>query len=218
LRLSIVLLAGLLGWRTGFAAPAPSPATGPWYVRVGALAVFYHSSATFAIGGQTLAGASATVTNNETLSIDVGREFGERFSLSLLVGAPPKPTIFGTGTVASLHDLGRVRFGPAILTGSYHFRRRRAFRPYAGLAAAYVIIFNDYDESVTELDVHNHWAAGALAGAEYRVNGRCEFFVDLKHLWLFLDADYMLPGDVPATARVTLDPLLVSMGMKFHLR
>jgi len=197
-----------------FAAPVSPPAS-PWYWRVGAVGVFYDSSASIETNDQPLPGASVTVSNNETVTIDVGYEITRHVAVSLLVGAPPKPTISGDGTIASLGELGQVRFGPVMLTGFYRFRPAAAFRPYAGLGMAYVIVFNEYDGAVEELDVHDNWGYAAQAGAEYRLSPKCDFFVDLKHLWLDLDADGLLAG-VPLTAKVTLDPLLATVGVKFR--
>jgi outer membrane protein W len=41
-------------------------------------------------------------------------------------------------------------------------------------------------------------------------------FADFKQLWLAVDADGLLAGGVPVKARVTLNPFLVSAGIKFR--
>ena len=205
------------GAAVAFASPAPAPAS-PWFGRVGAVGVFYDSSASIATDGVTLPGASVTVSNNETVSFDIGYDLTRHVALSAVLGAPPKPTIIGDGTIASLGQLGRVRFGPVILSGYYRFRPAAAFRPYVGLGAGYVIIFNEYDGAVGDLDVHDNWAGVAQAGAEFRWSPQCDFIVDLKHLWLDLDADGFLGGGVPIEAKVTLDPLLITVGVKFRFR
>jgi outer membrane protein len=213
--LTIGLLLTSSGSAVSFAVPQPVPSN-PWFGRAGIVGVFYDSSASIETNGVPLPGASVTVSNNETVTFDIGYDLTRHVAASLVVGAPPKPTITGEGTIASLGELGRVRFGPVILNGTYRFRPAAAFRPYAGLGVAYIIIFNEYDGAVEDLDVHDNWATVAQAGAEYRLSPTCDFFVDAKHLWLDLDADGFLAGGVPITARVTLDPLLVTIGMKFR--
>ncbi len=194
-----------------------APGPGRWFVRLGAVAVFYDSSATIVANGAPLPGASVTVSNNETITFDVGYDLTRHVAVTLLAGAPPKPTITGDGNITSLGELGEVRFGPVVLSSYYRFRSpTRALRPYAGLGVGYVIVFKEYDAAVRDLEVHGNWAVGAQAGAEYRVSPKCDVFLDFKHLWLELDADGILPGEVPFTARVTLDPLLVSVGVKFR--
>ena len=202
----------------GAAFAAHPPAASPWYWRAGAVGVFYDSSASIETNDQPLPGASVTVSNNETFTIDIGYDLTRHIAVSLLVGAPPKPTISGDGTVASLGELGRVRFGPVMVTGLYRFRPAAAFTPYAGLGLAYVIVFNEYDGAVEDLDVHDNWGYAAQAGAEYRLSPKCDFYVDLKHAWLDVEADGFLAGGVPLSATVTLDPLLVTVGVKFRFR
>ena len=200
------------------AVAVPPPAASPWFVRVGAVGVFYDSSAVIETNDQPLPGASVTVSNNETFTLDIGYDLTRHIAVSLLVGAPPKPTITGDGTIASLGELGRVRFGPVMLTGFYRFRPADAFTPYAGLGMAYVIVFNEYDGAVEDLDVHDNWGYVAQAGAEVHVSPKCAFYVDLKHAWLDVEADGFLAGGVPLSATVTLDPLLVTVGAKFRFR
>src|SRR5215472_10565696 len=43
-----------------------------WYGRVGVVGAIYHSSATFATGGAEIPDAGAQVSNNETVTFDVG--------------------------------------------------------------------------------------------------------------------------------------------------
>src|SRR5882762_2393767 len=111
-----------------------------WFARVGTLGAMYHSSATIAPDGKTNPGASAHVSNNATLMFDIGYDVTKNFSVMLMGGVPVKPTITGKGAVASLGELGRVYYGPAILTGTYHFGRLGSFRPYVGTGLAYCII------------------------------------------------------------------------------
>jgi outer membrane protein len=133
-----------------------------------------------------------------------------------MVGVPPTPTVTGQGTVTSLGALGRVRYGPAILTAGYRVPTGGAFRPYVGTGAAYAIIVKNHDAAVSQLDVHNNWGFVLQGGAEYRLNRTWDVFADFKQLWLAVDADGLLAGGVPVKARVTLNPFLVSAGIKFR--
>src|SRR5215813_6158183 len=216
-RVPAVAIGLALAWSgAAVAFAAPPPAASPWFGRAGAVGVFYDSSATIESGDASLPGASVTVSNNETVTFDVGYDLTPHVALTLVLGAPPKPTITGEGTIEALGELGQVRFGPVILTGTWRFRPDATFRPYAGLGVAYVIIFNEYDGAVEDLDVHDNWASAVQAGAEFRMSPQCHFFLDVKHLWLNLDADGFLAGGIPIVAKVTLDPLLVSVGVKFR--
>src|SRR3954454_10107312 len=73
----------------------------PWFARIAGLGAFYHSSAEIATNGQLLPGASANVTDNSTLTVDVGYDITHDVSALLMVGVPPRPLINGRGTVAT---------------------------------------------------------------------------------------------------------------------
>jgi outer membrane protein len=195
----------------------PEYRASPWFARIAGLGAFYHSSAEIATNGQLLPGASANVTDNGTLTLDLGYDISDDVSALLMVGVPPRPLINGRGTVAGLGQLGQVRYGPVILTGRYSLRKWGAFRPYAGTGLAYAIILKNHDAAVAQLDVHNHLGFALQAGAEYDVGRNWETFADFKQLWLGVNAHGSLAGGVPVKAHVTLNPSLVSLGMKVRL-
>jgi len=188
-----------------------------WFTRIAGLGAFYHSSAEIATNGQLLPGASANVTDNATVTLDIGYDITSNISALLMVGVPPRPLINGRGTVATLGQLGQVRYGPVILTGRYSLRTWSSFRPYAGTGVAYAVILKNYDAAVSQLDVHNHFGFVLQAGAEYDVGRSWEIFADFKQLWLAVNAKGLLAGGVPVKAHVTLNPSLVSLGMKVRL-
>lgn len=186
----------------------------PWFGRVGVVGVVYHSGATIASSGDVIPGATATVSNNVSVTLDLGYDFTKNISALLMVGIPVKPTISGGGTVASLGDLGAVLYGPAILSAVYRFATLGAFRPYVGPGVAYAIVFKDHDAAVSDLRVQNNFGYVLQAGTEYRLK-EVSLFVDFKKVWLSANADGSL-GDTPVTAHVKLNPGLFSAGVKFR--
>src|SRR5262249_59548166 len=105
------------------------------------------------------------------------------FSIQLMGGIPPKPTVTGEGTVASLGDLGAVRFGPVFLTANYHTPRWRGWRPYVGAGAVYAIILRDHDRAISNLIVLNHWGFVFDGGGQRPIASHLELFVDFKEAW-----------------------------------
>jgi outer membrane protein len=194
----------------------PVQLTSPWFVRIGMLDAIYHPSATIALSGQTIPGATATVSNNVTVMFDLGYDITKAFSIQFMGGIPPKPTVTGERTVASLGDLGAVRYGPVLLTGNYHMPRRRGWRPYVGAGVVYAIILDDHDRAVSDLVVLNNVGFVLQGGVERSVADSVELFFDFKEVWLAVDAHGKLGGGVPVTARVTLDPSIVAIGVKFR--
>jgi outer membrane protein len=202
-------------------SPSPSagakhPGESRWYGRIGAVGAIYHSSATFATGGTAIPDASAQVSNNKSLTLDVGYDITRNISAQLMLGIPPKPTITGQGTVAQLGELGAVRYGPGILTGLYRVRRWRAFQPYVGPGVVYAIFLKDHDGSVSDLHVANNFGAVFQAGGEYKLTGRWSVFGDFKEVWLGVNAHGLIGGAIPVTAHVPLNPSLASAGVKFR--
>lgn len=187
-----------------------------WYGRLGAVGAIYHSSATFKTGGVEIPDASAQVSDNKTLTFDVGYDFTRNISAQAMLGIPPRPSITGQGTVAQLGELGAVRYGPGMLTGLYRVRRWHAFQPYLGPGVVYAIFLKDHDASVSDLHVANNFGAVLQAGAEYKLTGRWSVFGDFKEVWLGVNAHGLIGGTVPVTAHVPLNPSLVSAGVKFR--
>ena len=190
----------------------------PWFLRIGVLDAIYHPSATIATSGQTIPGATATVSNNVTLMFDLGYDITNAFSVQMMGGIPPTPTVTGERTVASLGDLGAVRYGPVFLTGNYHIPRWRGWQPYVGAGAVYAIILDDQDRAVSDLIVLNNWGFALQGGVERSIADNLHLFVDFKEAWLAVDAHGQLTGAVPVTARITLDPSLVAVGVKVRFR
>src|SRR5262245_51705110 len=197
--------------------PRARPAS-PWFLRLGVLDAIYHPSATIATSGQLIPGATATVSNNMTLMFDLGYDVTKAFSIQMMGGVPPKPTVTGERAVASLGDLGAVRYGPVFLTGNYRTPRWHGWQPYVGAGAVYAVILRDHDLAVSDLIVLNNWGFALQGGVERSIANGLDVFVDFKEAWLAVDAHGSLSGGVPVTARITLDPSIVSFGVKFRLR
>src|SRR5262249_51167771 len=187
-----------------------------WYARIGVLDALYHPSATIVTSGRAISGAAADVSNNLTLMFDIGYDVTNAFSIQLMGGIPPKPTVAGAGTVASLGDLGAVRFAPVFLTGTYHAPRWRGWQPYVGAGMVYAIILHDHDRAISDLIVLNNWGFALQGGVERSIANNLELFVDFKEAWLAVRAHGTLEGAIPVTARIGLDPSIVGCGVRFR--
>ena len=192
--------------------------TSPWFTRIGVLGAIYHPSATIAMSAQPIPGATASVSNSVTLMFDLGYDITESFSVQMMGGIPPKPTVTAERTVASLGDLGAVRYGPVFVSGTYHVPRKRKWQAYVGAGVVYAIILDDHDRAVSDLVVLNNFGFALQGGVERSIANNIEFFVDFKEVWLAVDAHGQLAGGVPVTARVLLDPSIVALGVKFRFR
>ena len=189
-----------------------------WFVRAGAAAAFYNPGARIELGGQPVPGASVDISDGVTMTFDIGYDVTRDVSVVLTLGIPPRPSITGRGSVEALGTFGEVRYGSVTLTGIYRLPRIGPVRPYVGLGAAYAIILEPHDGSVTQLRVHNDWGFVLQAGAEVNLSRQWGVYVDVKRIWLSVDADGFVAGDVPVAARVRLDPTVVSAGLRYRFR
>jgi outer membrane protein len=178
----------------GLAAAGQACAEGPtpWWLRVGAARVMFHEAVTLSAGGAVVPG--------------------------LMVGLPPTTTITGTGSVAALGTIGRVKFGPASLTAQYQFTGAGSIQPYVGAGVAYSVVFKTTDGAVTNLDVDNAWGSVLQAGAEFNLTPTTGIYVDVKKIFLKTKARGNAPalGGVPVTADAKLNPLVVGAGVVYR--
>src|SRR5262245_10846833 len=186
------------------------------FTRLGLLIAPYQSSATIATNGQLRSGGTAEASNNVSMTFDLGYQITDNISVSVTSGIPVKPHVTGEGTAESLGILGKVRYGPMILSGQYRFPKIGRIRPYVGGGAAYAIIFKNFDGSVKNLQVNNNWGSVVQGGAEYELNSKYTLFFDVKEVWLSVNAHGVLSDGTPVKARINLNPSLVTVGIKFH--
>lgn len=188
-----------------------------WFARTGVAGALYNSGATIAVGGVTVPGATVHIADDVTAMLDIGYNVSNSLAVQVMVGIPPRASAIGKGSVAPLGSLGAVRLGPVIATAVYRFPDFHGFRPYAGAGGTYVFILKEYDGAVTDLTVRGNWGVALQGGLEYRVNRSLELFADYKRLWVKVKAEGLL-GPAPARGRVTLDPDLISAGIKLNFR
>ncbi|HET6977390.1 MAG TPA: OmpW family outer membrane protein [Pyrinomonadaceae bacterium] len=187
------------------------------FTRLGFLVAPYHSSATIATSGQLLSGGSAKVSNNASVTFDLGCDVAKNVSVTVMSGIPVKPHVTGQGAAAPLGMLGKVRYGPAVFTGQYRFPKIGQFRPYVGGGTAYAIIFKNFDGTVKNLKVQNNWGSVLQGGAEFDVKSKYTLFIDFKEVWLSVNAHGALADGTNVKARVKLNPSLLTVGIKFYL-
>jgi len=202
----------------GFAADMATPAKPEdpkWFFKLGPGGVLFNSSAKIYTPAGQVPGASARASNNVAALFSVGYFVSDAIALELGAGIPPTTTLGGRGTAAPLGTLGKVTYGPAMLTATYHFKNFGAIQPYAGLGGAYAIIFDSKDGTVTNLSVKGAPAFVLQAGVDYAIDRNWAAFVDVKQLFLSVDATGNL-GPTPVSAKVRLDPTVVFGGIAYR--
>lgn len=205
----------LLGSVLSCPAIAQDAPSTPWSVRVGLGHVAFGESADISLGGAPLAGAGASVSSNTTLLFSVDYRFSPTFSVEFAGGIPPTTTLSGTGPLAGA-TLGKVTYAPAVLTAKYHFSNLGpGIVPYVGAGVNYTLITDTEDSAISGLKVKNAFAPVIQAGFETNADRKLGFYADAK--WIFLDTKATgTVGGAPASADITLDPLILGVGVVYR--
>lgn len=187
----------------------------PWFVRLGVGGVLFDSSASLALGGVGVPGASAHAGNNVTAIIEFGYYINDNLSLQLTGGYPPTTSLTGTGTIASLGKLGQTTYAPAVLSLDYHVKNFGAFQPYLGIGIVEALILATKDGVVRNLNIPSSAGWAVEGGFDYFVNRNWSVFVDAKYLFLTVAASGNALG-APVTAEVHLNPTILTGGVAYH--
>ncbi|PIF76760.1 outer membrane protein [Variovorax sp. 54] len=86
-----------------------------------------------------LAGSGASVTDSDTLGMNIAYFIDSHWAVEGVLGVPPKFKLNGSGTLARVGELGQARqWSPTVLAKYYFNEGNDAFRPFVGLGATYV--------------------------------------------------------------------------------
>lgn len=113
--------------------------------------------------------------------------------------------------------LGNTWLLPPTLTVQYHpLRGSSNFSPYVGAGLNYSIFYNEKSGSAfNNLNVEGGVGYALQAGADYWVNDHWGFNIDVKRLWLNVDANVNL-GSTPVRADIDIDPWVVGAGVSYR--
>ena len=131
-------------------AAEPAPPSSGFYVNLGVAGLLFDTSASINAAGSPLPGSNLHASNNATLGFGIGYFVTPDVSLLALLGVPPQTTLTGRGTLGGL-TLGKVTYGPSMLTANYHFRQFGAFQPFLGAGITYTVVFGTKDSAIVNL-------------------------------------------------------------------
>jgi outer membrane protein len=190
-----------------------------FFIRAGPAFATFDATAEVKVSGEQVRGGEASVKNNTGLAIEGGWFLTPDWSLSLTIGIPPKARIFGEGTLASAGALGSARYAPSALNVQYNVPTTGRFRPYIGAGVNYTLVYDVHGSAIRDLRVSNGYGPVVQAGSEYRVSRHMAAFIDVKKIWVAVDARGFVDtpaGPQAATARLALDPVIASAGVSWH--
>lgn len=167
------------------------------------------------VGGAAYPGTALSTYEHQTLSAQLGYFILPNLAVNATLGLPPTIDVFGAGSIGALPRLGKVTYGPTMLTLQYHPLRSGRIRPYAGLGVSYMIVFDTKDGAFKDLRVDNDLGAAFEMGTEIMVGDRSGIFFDVKKA-LLRPKTYGSFGGAPVEGETRLDPWAVSGGVAFH--
>jgi outer membrane protein len=190
-----------------------------FFLRAGPAFATFDATADVKVSGEPVRGGEAAVKNNTGLAVEGGWFITPNWSVSLTVGVPPKARISGEGTLASAGALGSARYAPSAIDIQYNLPTTGRFRPYIGAGLNYTLVYDVHGSAIRNLKVSNGYGPVIQTGAEYRVSRHMSAFIDVKKIWVAVDARGFVDspaGPQPATARLALDPVIASAGVSWH--
>jgi outer membrane protein len=191
-------------------ATEPSPPSSGFYVNLGVAGLLFDTSASINAAGSPLPGANLHASNNVTLGLGIGYFVIPDISLLALLGVPPETTLTGRGSLSGL-TLGKVTYGPSMLTANYHFRQFGTFQPFLGAGITYTVVFGTH-------------SIGAVirAGFDVMFSDRWGAFLSVSKVFVSTNTsgnvNPAIPtlGGVPVSAHVSFDPLILFSGVTYR--
>lgn len=199
--------------------PASEEKAPRFFLRGGPAFATFDASASVEAGGAHVPGGDAKVKNNTGVAFEGGYFFLPNWSVSLTIGVPPTARIEGAGTLASAGKLGTASYGPGALGIQFHPSRKGPFQPYIGGGIDYTLVYHVRGDAIRNLHVTDGYGPFAQAGAEYMLDRKFGVFVDVKKVWVAVDARGAIDtpqGSTPVRSRLNLDPLIANAGVSWH--
>lgn len=214
-----ITLTGVVVACGAFFCTAASAEGTPWTMRLGAAHVGFRTKANVTVNGTPVPGADAKASSNTTLALEVNYDLSPELKARFLIGVPPTTTLTGTGALAGTGTLGKVQYGPAVLSLTYALGQLGPVRPYVGAGINYTIVFKSQDGFISNLDVKNAFGTVLQAGFDVPLDGGWSFGLDARKIFLKTKVTGTLPamGGAAAAADVRLNPLVIfaSVGKRF---
>lgn len=168
------------------------------------------------VGGAPFPGAGLSTFEHQTVSAQFAWFFTDTIAFNATLGFPPKISIYGAGSIGALPRLGKARYGPTAFTLQWHPVSTGRVRPYVGVGASYMIVFETEDGAFADLEVENDLGFAFEAGVDFPLDARTSMFLDVKKALLRPRATGSFQG-APVVGETRLDPWAFTAGVSFKL-
>ena len=164
----------------------------------------------------TSIGGHVTVTATPAPELDLSYFFTDNIALEL-IAASTQHHLHAENTAIGRVNAGSTWILPPTLTLQYHFMPHERFSPYvgAGLNASFFYASSGKGPTVTGLSLDDNVGAVVQAGFDYNISGHWFANFDVKQIFVNTTAHAStLLG--PVTAKTSLDPLVVGVGVGYR--
>lgn len=212
-RNSLRLLFGLLIFAPLVTGMQESKAEDDWtdgfLVRARGIAILPDESSSV-----TPIGGDINIDDAYVPELDFSYFFNDNIALEL-IAATSKHDAEANGTSLGDLDLGDFWVLPPTLLAQYHLPLGSNFKPYVGAGINYTIIYNEdaAGGTVTDLEVDNGFGWAMQAGVDYMLDEHWLINVDVKKIWLNLDAKV---NGGAVRADIDLDPWIFGFGVGYR--
>lgn len=159
----------------------------------------------------TVLGSDAKVGDAVTPEVDLTYFFTKNIAAELIAATAQHTLSHDSGL-----DIGKTWILPPTLTLQYHFTPDSKFSPYLGAGVNYSYFYGeDAAHGLDNLDVDGGWGYAAQAGFDYWLNDHWGLNLDVKKVWLNVDAK-VYSGTTPVKADVDLDPWIFGAGVSYR--
>lgn len=168
------------------------------------------------VGGAPFPGAGLSTFEHQTISAQFAWYFTDTLAVNATLGFPPTISIYGAGSIGALPMLGKATYGPTAFTLQWHPVSTGRVRPYVGVGASYMIVFDTQDGAFEDLEVENDLGFAFEAGVDFPLDDRFSLFLDAKKALLRPTATGTFMG-APVVGETRLDPWAFTGGISVKL-
>ncbi|MAF97601.1 MAG: hypothetical protein CMH26_03100 [Micavibrio sp.] len=165
-------------------------------------------------GGTTNINGNFDADIDTVPELDISYFITENVALELIAATSKHDVKLKDSSLGDV-DVGETWILPPTLTLQYHFTPDAQFSPYVGAGLNFTMPYSEdpSDNVVTELDVDSSWGLALQAGADYWLNDHWGLNLDVKKLWLDVDAS---ANNGTVTGEVDLDPWIFGAGVSYR--
>lgn len=176
-------------------------------IRGRVIGVLPDESSSVSVGGDVNAGDAIAP------EVDFSYFFSDYFSAELIAGTTQHSLSHNAAG-----DLGSTWILPPTLTVQYHPMPDNAFSPYVGAGLNYSMFYGEKSangNAISDLDVDGGVGYALQAGFDYWIDEHWGVNLDVKKLFLNVDADVNV-GGAAVSADIDLDPWIIGTGISYR--